>query len=123
MIVFFCIIEMMMNIYKKDRITFIYVLLMLGTGAWQLIDWYFGSEDPLWHLLFYIFFMPFLSLYYAVYAGDRKKAWMIPLLSGGLSALVYVFMGNGGFSLDTGALMLAVPSFAAAAAGDRKSVV
>ena len=106
-----------MNMFKKDKTTLIYILLMLAMGIWQLIDWYFGSEDPIWHILFYIFFMPFLSLYYGMATGDRKDSWTIPLLSSCLSALIYVFMANGGISFDSSALQLALPSFIAAFAG------
>ena len=106
-----------MNMFKKDKTTLIYILLMLAMGIWQLIDWYFGSEDPIWHLLFYLFFMPFLSLYYGLATGDRKNTWIIPLMSGSLSALIYIFIANGGFSVDSSALQLAAPSFIASAVG------
>lgn len=101
----------------KKKIIICYVLLMLGTGVWQLADWYYGNEDPLWHLVFYMFVMPFLSFALGVLAGDDRKAWYIPVGAAVLSALIYIFMGNGGFSVDAGALQLCVPSFIAAIAG------
>ena len=39
---------------NKKKIIVCYVLLMLGTGVWQLADWYFGKEDPLWHPVFFV---------------------------------------------------------------------
>ena len=101
----------------KKNIILYYVLLMLGTGVWQLADWYFGKEDPLWHLLFYFVVMPLLSFVLGVLAGDGEKAWRLPFGTALLTALIYVFMANGGFSFDAGALQLCVPSFFATTAG------
>ena len=103
--------------YDKKRIIICYVLLMLGTGVWQLADWYYGNEDPLWHLVFYFFAMPFLSFALGVLTGDDGKAWRIPFVAATLSALIYLFMGNGGLKFGDGALQLCIPSFIAAAAG------
>lgn len=98
--------------------TAIYAALMLGTGVWQLLDWHFGAEDPIWHLLFYLLIMPFLSFGYGFFAGDRYKPWILPLTAGFLSAFVYAFMSNGGLSLDiVGALELCVPSAISAFVG------
>lgn len=98
----------------------LYAALMLATGVWQLLDWHFGAEDPIWHLFFYLLIMPFLSFGFGLFAGDKRKPWILPLLAGLLSAFVYVFMGNGGFSgfsLDGGVLELSAPSVIAASVG------
>ncbi len=102
--------------YKK-KIIVCYVLLMLGTGVWQLADWYFGNGDPLWHLVFYFVVMPVLSFVLGALAGDGQNVWLIPFGSACMSALIYIFMANGGFSFDTGALQVCVPSFFGALAG------
>ena len=73
---------------NKKKIIVCYVLLMLGTGVWQLADWYFGKEDPLWHLVFYFVVMPVLSFLLGILAGDERNAWRIPLGSACLSALI-----------------------------------
>ena len=99
----------------------IYALAMLGMGIWQLLDWYYGAEDPIWHLLFYVFFMPLCSLAYGITAGEHKRPWLIPPVAGLMCALVYVCMANGGFYATygsfSGALELSVPSFFAALIG------
>ena len=98
----------------------LYAALMLGTGVWQLLDWHFGAEDPIWLLFFYFLIMPFLSFGFGLFAGEKRKPWILPLLSGLLSAFVYVFMGNGGFSgfhLYSGVLELCAPSVIAASVG------
>ena len=99
----------------------LYALVMAGMGVWQLLDWYYGTEDPIWHLLFYIFLMPLCSLAYGITAGAHKRPWLVPPVAGGTCALVYICMANGGFSVDSdalsGALELSVPSFITAAAG------
>ncbi len=94
---------------------------MLLCGAVQLIDWYFGSEDPIWHLMFYLLFMPAFSLAYGALGGG---GWRAPLIAALLTAFVYFFLANGGVSADSfrpagleAALQLSVPSFLAALAG------
>ena len=97
---------------------------MIGSGVWQLLDWHYGTEDPIWHLFFYFLFMPAFSFTYGIFAGNRRKFWLIPFIAGFLASLVYIFMGNGGFSMSTvnlselkSSLELSIPSFAAASAG------
>jgi hypothetical protein len=95
-----------------------YAALMLGMGVWQLLDWRYGSEDPIWHIFFYLFIMPLLSGAFGLALGGGRKAWLFPLSSGGLAASVYFFMANGGLRFDlAGALELCVPSLLAACAG------
>ena len=101
----------------KKKIIICYVLLMLGTGVWQLTDWYYGNEDPIWHLFFYFLMMPVLSFALGLLVGDDRRFFLIPFGAAVLSALIYIFMANGGFSIDTGALQLCVPTFIAATAG------
>ena len=72
-------------------------------------------------LFFYLFFMPVFSFVFGVFAGNGRKRWLIPFLAGFLAAFVYIFMGNGGFSVSAGdlksALELSGPSLIAALAG------
>lgn len=86
----------------------VYLLLMLGSGVWQLFDWYYGAEDPIWRFFFYLFFMPVFSFVFGVFAGNGRKRWLIPFLAGFLAAFVYIFMGNGGFSVSAGDLKLEI---------------
>ena len=102
----------------------VYVLLMFGSGVWQLLDWHYGTEDPIWHLFFYFLFMPAFSFGYGIFSGNSRKCFLVPFLSGFLTSLVYLFMGNGGFSMDAvslseleSALKLSVPSFFTASVG------
>ncbi len=99
----------------------VYAAAMLLCGAVQLIDWYFGSEDPIWHLMFYLLFMPAFSLAYGVLG---RGGWCAPLIAALLAAFVCLFLANGGVSADSfrpagleAALQLSVPSFLAALAG------
>ena len=101
---------------KKYGYTILYILLMAGTGVWQLLDWYYGTEDPIWHLLFYIFIMPFLSFIYGLMY--KNVVWIIKLLIViVLTASVYLFMANGGMSMDVENLYIAVPSLVAGIIG------
>ena len=99
----------------------IYMLCMLACGVIQLLDWYYGSEDPIWHILFYIFFMPLFSLSYGFFAGSEKLFFLAPFTAAFLTAFVYIFMANGGFSISItelkSALQLCVPAFVTASAG------
>ena len=93
---------------KRYKNTFFYIALMAGTGVWQLLDWYFGSEDPIWHLLFYIFIMPFLSFIYGLM--EKELAWYLKLLIIAVAgAAVYLFMANGGLKFDFESLYIVLP--------------
>ena len=101
---------------KKYGYTILYILLMTGTGVWQLFDWYYGTEDPIWHLLFYIFVMPFLSFIYGLM--EKNASWILKLLIVTVMTVsVYLFMANGGMSLDIEDLYIAVPSLIAGVIG------
>ena len=107
---------------KKYGYTIFYILLMIGTGVWQLMDWYYGTEDPIWHLLFYIFVMPFLSFIYGLM--EKNVEWILKLLIVTvLTVSVYLFMANGGMSLDIEDLYIAVPSLVAGVMRNSKSGV
>jgi len=105
------------NGIKEYSYCMIYVALLLVLGVVQLLDWYHGSEDPLWHIFFYIMVIPVISFCFGIYAGDRKEAWIFPVFAGILTALVYIFMANGGFSIDRGAWQMGLLSITAAFAG------
>ena len=101
----------MKELLKGNRFILYYVLFLLGMGIWQLLDWYFGTEDPIWHLFFYLLFIPAASFVFGLIAGEKRYPWAYPFLSMFLVGLLYIFMANGGFSIDSGAFQLAVPSF------------
>ena len=94
---------------------------MTAFGVVQLVDWYFGSEDPLWHIFFYLFFMPTASFFYAFMAGDERYCLLIPFVAALMAALIYIFMANGGLAFDPadvdGVLWASSPSIAAAFTG------
>ena len=100
---------------SRYRYTLSYMALMLGRGVWQLLDWYHGTEDPIWHLFFYLLFMPAFSL-----AHGR----IAPFMAAFLTVFVYLFMANGGSSIEDlrmtdfiSASELCVPSVIAASIG------
>lgn len=106
---------------RRHKYTVIYLLLMTAFGAVQLVDWYFGSEDPLWHIIFYLFFMPAASFIYAFLAGSEISYLLIPFAAGLMAALIYIFMANGGLAFDPAdadsLLWVSFPSLAAAFSG------
>lgn len=111
----------LLYLIRRHKYTVIYLLLMFVFGAVQLVDWYFGSEDPLWHIFFYLFFMPAASVFYAYLAGSERFCLLIPFIAGLTAALIYIFMANGGLAFDhadaDGLLWFSAPSFAAAFTG------
>ena len=86
----------------------VYLLVMLAMGIWQITDWYFGSEDPIWHLFFYFLFIPFFSFVFGVVVGNVKRWYLVPLIAYFSTCAVYIFMANGGFSVDSWAFELSV---------------
>ena len=96
---------------KGYRFLLYYILILIGIGAWQLIDWYFGSEDPTWHLFFYVMVLPVVSFGFGLIAGEKPSPWIYPFVSLFLTALMYITMGNGGFCSPEGSLQISFPSF------------
>ena len=99
----------------------LYAAAMLFCGAAQLIDWYFGSEDPIWHLFFYMLIMPVASFIYGVLPVYKVRRWTRPLFAAFMASLVYLLMANGGPSFSIlelkSAFTLCVPSAAASLVG------
>lgn len=101
----------MKEILKGNRFLVSYILFLLAIGIWQLLDWYFGSEDPIWHLFFYLVLIPGASFFFGLIGGEKKYPWIYPFVSMFLVDLLYVFMANGGPSFDSGAFQIGIPSF------------
>ena len=99
-------------------INFIYLLIMLGFGIWQILDWYYGSEDPIWHLFFYFLFIPFASALYGCLMGDSKRWYLVPFVSYFATCTIYIFFANGGYKgIDFGAFELSIIPFVACIGG------
>ncbi len=89
----------------------IYILLMIGMGSWQLIDWYFIDGDPLWHILFYILFIPVISFIFSIKVSNIKKYYTIPIFTLFMTSIIYLLMSNGGITIDIWALYFGIISF------------
>ncbi len=82
---------------KVRRRFVIFALIMAAIGFFQLADWYFGSEDPIWHVFFYIILIPVISFVFAVSIPDKGLVlYSFPLYCVLCTAVIYVFMANGG---------------------------
>jgi hypothetical protein len=91
---------------NKKRYIF-YALTLFAMGIFQLVDWYFGSEDPIWHVFFYIILIPVASFLFTV--GIKEKCltlFLFPLYCVCCTAVVYVAMGNGGNALIHGYFLM-----------------
>ncbi len=55
---------------ENKRNYILYFFSMLAVGAAQLLDWYFGSEDPIWHIFLYSFDPDNKSHFYL---ADKRK--------------------------------------------------
>ena len=97
--------------YHKYKFVFIYTFIIIGLGFWQLIDWYFISEDPIWHIMFYILIIPLISLLYGIFIGDEKRCFIMPFVAYVINLLVSIFMANGGYSFEIESLSLCLIPF------------
>ncbi len=105
-----------MNNIKQERKTniiviIIYIILMFIIGIIQLINWYLCFDDPLGNILFYIFIIPSISFVLGVLEGNIKRYYLIPLIPLALTFFMYVFMANGRFIIDVGAIIFSFISF------------
>ena len=103
----------MKEIYIKYQHAINYNLIIIGLGLWQLIDWHFGSEDPIWHIFFYIVVIPIISFIYGIRIGDKKNCFIMPFIAYLVNLIVYIFMANGGFSFEIESLTLCLIPFLA----------
>ena len=125
----------MSNKKNKTRSFFnaAYALVMLALGLFQLWDWYHCSEDPIWHIIFFLFIMPIVSLVFAIFNGSRlqkiqkSSVLIFPFYALFMAAFVYAFMANGGLyfvrnpelseNFLTETLKISIPTFIAAFLG------
>lgn len=96
---------------KKNTLVY-YILVFILLGLWQILDWYFSSEDPIWHIMFYLFFMPAISFTYCVLQGYKYKFYIPVLTTFVCVTLVYIIFANGGLCFDTNCFTLTLPSTA-----------
>ena len=88
---------------ENKRKYILYFLSMLAVGAAQLLDWYFGSEDPIWHIFFYIVLIPIISLIFTLLIKEKGIAlYLFPFYSVLCTAIIYICMGNGGNAIIHG---------------------
>ena len=104
-------------IIENYKYIFFYILIIICIGIWQLLDWYFGLEDPIWHLLFYIWIIPILSLVFGIFVSNYKKCFLMPFIAYITNIIVYIIFANGGLSFDIEALYLSIIPFFAMIVG------
>lgn len=91
----------------KNKYTYAYLLIMILIGIIQIIDWYYGSEDPIWHLLFYLYIIPVISFMF----GILEPKLLIPFICFIMTFLIYIIFGNGGLHFDLGGLKISIIPF------------
>lgn len=102
----------------KYKFTLSYVLLVLLVGLWSILDWKYGCEDPLWHLVFYIIIIPILSFIYGVIALKEIKLWLIPFIVFTSITIIWLVFENGGLTFDIEGLhIVSIPSIVASIVG------
>lgn len=92
---------------NKNKYLYLYIIIMIIIGIIQIIDWYYGSEDPIWHLLFYIYIIPIISFGF----GIMDSQLLTPFISFVMTFLIYIIFGNGGLNFDLDGLKLCILPF------------
>ena len=96
---------------QKNKYILIYFIIMILIGLYDYIDWYFISVDPIWHIYIYIYIIPILSFLLGLIESNKKYYYIYPILSILATSFIYIFMENGGFSIDKGIIIVNIFSF------------
>lgn len=100
-----------MKLIIKYKFTILYILSVHLVGIWSIVDWNFGTEDPLWHLVFYIIIIPILSFIFGVIVTKEIKVWLIPFIVFISITIIWLVFENGGLALNIEGLHIAsIPS-------------
>lgn len=78
----------------KYKLNIIYLILMILFWVWQVLDWHFWFNDPLWHVVFYLAFIPFVSFIFWIIFWKTNKWWMFPLYALIVTLFVFLFFAN-----------------------------
>ena len=79
----------MKNSNKRKYI--FYLLSVIAVGAVQLLDWYFGSEDPIWHVFFYIIVIPVISFIFTLSVREKCSLSAAEIIA---EAVCYIFFNR-----------------------------
>ena len=109
---------------KKYKLNIIYLTLMILFWIWQVLDWRVirAWNDPIWHVLFYLVFMPFVSFIFWVIVWDTHKWRIFPIYALIITLFVFLFFANWGLRIGMncesllwyGFIYIICPSFWAA---------
>ena len=109
---------------SKYKLNIIYLTLMILFWVWQVLDWRVirAWNDPIWHVLYYLAFMPFVSFIFWIIFWNTPKWWMFPLYALIVTIFVFIFFANWWLKLSMnlndllwfGFIYIICPSFCAA---------
>ena len=109
---------------SKYKLNIIYLTLMILFWIWQVLDWRVirAWNDPIWHVLFYLVFMPFVSFIFWVIVWDTHKWRIFPIYALIITLFVFLFFANWGLRIGMncesllwyGFIYIICPSFWAA---------
>lgn len=112
---------------KKYKLNIIYLTLMILFWIWQVLDWRVirAWNDPIWHVLFYLVFMPFVSFIFWVIVWNTHKWRIFPIYTLIITLFVFLFFANWGLRIGMncesllwyGFIYIICPSFWAAILG------
>ena len=109
---------------SKYKLNIIYLILMIFFWIWQVLDWWIirAWNDPIWHVLFYLVFMPFVSFIFWVIVWNTHKWRAFPIYALIITLFVFLFFANWGLRIGMnyesllwyGFIYIICPSFWAA---------
>ncbi len=82
--------------WEKYKLYIIYSIFMIFLWIWQVLDWriFRRWHDPIWHLLFYFAFMPFVTFIFWIVIWGTSKWWQFPIFSMLAVILIFLFFAN-----------------------------
>ena len=115
------------SFWSKYKLNIIYLTLMILFWIWQVLDWWIirAWNDPIWHVLFYLVFMPFVSFIFWVIVWNTHKWRTFPIYALIITLFVFLFFANWGLRIGMNCesllwywfLYIICPSFWAAILG------
>ena len=84
---------------NKYKLYIIYTIFMILLWIWQVLDWHFWFEDPIWHVVFYLAFMPFVSFIFWVVVWNTLKWRAFPVYALIITLFVFLFFANWGLRI------------------------
>ena len=84
--------EFEQTFWEKYKLNIIYSIFIIFLWIWQVLDWQIFKRwhDPIWHLLFYLAIIPFITFIFWIIIWNKSKWWQFSIFS--MLAVILIFL-------------------------------